>query len=360
MTTRDDAQARLAGCEAWLDEGMQAYDPFGSMAWMSHFVTEIVDDQHTQAVLLDADADGERALMLLSRDPAQPWLYRGLCNYYASLHTPFYTHAADRTLAARALVRELAVQRPACAVLQLSPLSAEGTDTATLRDALDDAGWYTRNYFCFGNWTLPCKGLSFANYMRARDSQLQRTWTRKAKKFDGRGEGRLQIVTRPDEVATAMDAYDTVYANSWKQAEPYPHFVRRWAEVCARLGWLRLGLAWVGDVPIAAQFWFTVRGRSSIFKLAYDEAYAKWSAGTVLTAHLMRHALDVDHVVEVDYLTGDDPYKRAWMTQRRERIGLLACNRRTPRGLAFAAREAVAALVRRLRPAAPESNRSMG
>lgn len=353
LHARDDALARLSSFEPWLDAGMADYDPFGSMPWMRHFAAEIVDDRRMQAAIVEAEVGGQPAAMLLSRDPAQPWLYRGLSNYYASLHSAFHTLAPDRRAAARALVAQLAAQRPACAVLQLSPLSAESADTTTLREAFKDAGWYTRNYFCFGNWTLPCEGLSFADYMKARDSQLQNTWSRKAKKFDGRGEARLQLVTQPDEVSDAMDAYDVVYAKSWKEPEPYPTFVRRWAEVCAREGWLRLGVAWVGDVPIAAQFWFTVRGRAYIFKLAYDEAYQKMSAGTVLTAHLMRHALDVDHVVEIDYLTGDDPYKKAWMTQRRERIGLLACNLRTPRGIAFAARESLAALVRRVRPASP-------
>jgi CelD/BcsL family acetyltransferase involved in cellulose biosynthesis len=53
----------------------------------------------------------------------------------------------------------------------------------------------------------------------------------------------------------------------------------------------------------------------------------------------MKHVLDQDRVVEVDYLTGDDPYKRCWMTRRRERIGILACNLFTFEGLASAATE---------------------
>lgn len=343
--------ARLEAEADWLDRAQGEYDPFGSATWLRHFVAEVVDDRQMQAVPVQAGAGEQRALMLLSRDPAQPWLLRGLCNYYASLYAPLYTTAPDRAAAARALVRQLEQQRPGCAVLQLSPLSAESADTATLRAAFDAAGWYTRSYFCFGNWTLPCAGLSFADYMKGRDSQLQNTWSRKAKKFSGKGEARLQLVTRPEDVAAAMDAYEAVYAKSWKKPEPYPHFVRGWAETCARAGWLRLGVAWVGEVPIAAQFWFVAHRRAYIFKLAYDEEYSKWSAGTVLTAHLMQHALDVDQVVEVDYLTGDDPYKKAWMTQRRERIGLLACNLRTPRGLAFAAREWLASKVRAWRPA---------
>ncbi len=98
--------------------------------------------------------------------------------------------------------------------------------------------------------------------------------------------------------------------------------------------------------PGSAQFWFTIDRRAYIFKLAYDEAFNKWSAGTVLTAHLMRQALDEDRVVEVDYLTGDDPYKKSWMSQRRERIGLLACNLRSVRGIAMAAREVAATQLR--------------
>ena len=79
--------------------------------------------------------------------------------------------------------------------------------------------------------------------------------------------------------------------------------------------------------------------RTYIFKLAYDEEYAKWSAGTVLTAHLMRHSLEQDRVIEIDYLTGDDAYKKSWMTARRERVGLIAGNPRSARGLLIGARE---------------------
>jgi CelD/BcsL family acetyltransferase involved in cellulose biosynthesis len=50
----------------------------------------------------------------------------------------------------------------------------------------------------------------------------------------------------------------------------------------------------------------------------------------------MRHALDVDKVREVDYLTGDDPYKRNWMSHRRERWGIAAFDPRRPRGIAAA------------------------
>jgi hypothetical protein len=48
----------------------------------------------------------------------------------------------------------------------------------------------------------------------------------------------------------------------------------------------------------------------------------KLSAGSVLTQALIQHAMDVDRVTEVDYLTGDDAYRADWMALRRKRVGL--------------------------------------
>ena len=335
-----------------VDAGMEAFNPFGSSRWLRHFVEQVVDDRHMEAVVVEADVDGQPALMPLSRDPALPWKMRGLSNYYSSLHSLFHTRVADRSAAARALVRQLHSEQPGCAVLQLSPLDEQASDTAAVRAALEQAGWYTKTYFAFGNWYLPCQGLPFAEYMKARDSQLQNTWQRKSRKFKASSDGkaRLQIVILPGDVTPALDAFEAVYAKSWKNPEPYPNFVRGWADVCAREGWLRLGIAWVDGVPIAAQFWFTVERRAYIFKLAYDEEYTKWSAGTVLTAHMMRHSLDVDQVIEIDYLSGDDSYKKSWMSHRRERIGILACNLRSTHGIAAAAREMAATVVRKWFP----------
>jgi CelD/BcsL family acetyltransferase involved in cellulose biosynthesis len=52
----------------------------------------------------------------------------------------------------------------------------------------------------------------------------------------------------------------------------------------------------------------------------------------------MEHVIDRDKVSVVDYLTGDDGYKKDWMTHRRERWGIVAFNPRSLRGLLRAAR----------------------
>ena len=107
------------------------------------------------------------------------------------------------------------------------------------------------------------------------------------------------------------------------------------------------------DTPIAAQLWLVRGGRALIYKLAYDEEYKRFSAGSVLTAELMRHAIDVDRVDDIDYLTGDDAYKADWMSQRRERLGMVAFDPITVRGLASAVRHGAGRLRRALRQALP-------
>jgi hypothetical protein len=309
-------------------------NPFARSAWLLHFIDEIVREDWT---VIAPESHPQWGALLLYSTPNDP-VRRALTNYYASLYS-----TVGNVEALDPLVRQLSLQ-PRCSEMIFAPLDAQAPDTMALEQALKRYRWFTRRYFCHANWHLPCSGLTFDEYLAGRNSQLRNTITRKEKKFPGD----IRIVSMPNEIDKAMDAFDAVYAKSWKQPEPYPNFVRGWARICAENGWLRLGIASIDDVPIAAQFWFVMDEVAYIFKLAYDENYSKWSAGTLLTARLMRHALDVDRVSRVDYLTGDDEYKAAWMTHRRVRFGIVACNLRTSRGLARAATEFAGGLKHRV------------
>lgn len=318
-------------------------NPFARSEWLIHFLEHVADDDWKIWAAVSEQAGGA-VMLLYSVGSAQP---QALTNYYASLYSPIVTPFVSKAAPARELVGKLSARGSHVSTVQLAPLSTEDADAMSA--ALDDRGFYVKRYFCFGNWYLPCIDQSYDEYMARCDSKLRNTIARKSKKFFADPANRLEIITDPADVDRAVSAYSTVYLNSWKQPEPYPGFVPGWARICAQHGWLRLGVAWVDDVPVAAQFWFVIDGRAFIFKLAYDEAFAGLSAGTILTARMFKHALDVDQVDEIDYLTGDDGYKKGWMTHRRERVGLIACNTRSIRGLGRALFEAAGSLRGRLR-----------
>jgi len=97
-------------------------------------------------------------------------------------------------------------------------------------------------------------------------------------------------------------------------------------------GWLRLGTVFFDDQPIAAQVWIVHAGHATIYKLAHDTRFDEYSAGSVLTARMLEHVLEVDRVQEVDFGSGDDAYKKNWLPYRRERWGIMAFNPRRVRG----------------------------
>lgn len=273
-------------------------------------------------------------LLPMAASQRQSWGYRRLstlANYYTSLFSPI-GNEHQRASSLSAICQRIAQDRPTWDVLDLHPMDPESDDFVVLERELDAVGFLTHRYFCFGNWYLPAQGISFSEYWSGRPSSLRNTAKRKGKAFARGGHGRFEIVRGGVDLEPAISAYQQIYAASWKVPEPHPEFIPGLIRLAATRGWLRLGLAWYDDNPVAAQIWLVVDGRAAIYKLAYDGRYADLSAGTLLTAHLMQHVLDADKVREVDYLIGDEPYKRDWMSHRRERWGIVAYNSRTIRG----------------------------
>jgi hypothetical protein len=315
------------GLLQWIERNKEQLDwdhnPFGCSDWLRLFAEQICKDDWRYLV------DG---FTLCYSTPERPKDALALRNYYTCLFT---ISSSGRM--------------PEMDTMDLAPVTeeqAEGFCRAVPRQ------WYARKYFASANHYLPCSKLSFDQYFETRPSEVRNTWKRKAKKFLAAG-GVLEMFDSEKDLERGIAAYQQIYAHSWKDPEPYAEFVPDWIRICARKGWLRLAVAWMDGTPIAAQFWFTRNRVAYVYKLAYDEAHKHWSAGTLLTVELMRRSLDVDKVNEVDYLSGDDAYKRMWMTHRRERVGIKCCNLLTVRGLIAAVREMVGALKHSLKPSAP-------
>lgn len=261
-----------------------------------------------------------------------------LSNYYSGLYGPVGSRRNEVLadwLQAVGFVRSEC--EPVC--WRLHPLDAQAAWVTDLTDALKAGGYWTDRYFCFGNWYQPVEPGGFDAYWAARPSALRNTVARARRRLDRQGEWRLDIINGEQPgLEAAIKAYESVYNRSWKTPEPNPAFMPGLIRLAAQQGWLRLGLLQVGDEPLAAQLWLVAGGKANIFKLAYVQGFEKLSVGSVLSAELMRHVIDVDRVREVDFLSGDDPYKADWMSHRRERIGLVAFDQRHWRGWLAAAR----------------------
>jgi hypothetical protein len=259
-----------------------------------------------------------------------------LSNYYTSIYSPLLEEGLKGADLAP-LINAIKVACTPLGTLRLAPMDPESYGFHTLFKAVEIAGLVPLKFFCFGNWYLQVQG-DWPTYLKNREGTVRNTIKRMGKKFAAEG-GTLELITGSAELEKGLAAYLQVYALSWKPAEPFPDFIPGLMKVCAENNWLRLGVAWLGDKPIAAQLWIIAHGKASIYKLAYDSDFKAYAPGTLLTAMLIEHALERDQVTEIDYLIGDDPYKEAWMTHRRERWGIIAYNPRTRYGVMGLGRE---------------------
>lgn len=258
----------------------------------------------------------------------------------ATFYTPLFglvNEAQADECALTNLAKLLRKSRPTFSEAQFSPLDTESRSFALLEASFKNAGWLVDDYVCFGNWHQKTNPGNYAAYLSERPSRLQNTLLRAEKKLGKSSGYRLQIVQQENALlGAAIDAYVQVYNQSWKVPEPFPEFIPGLCQLAAQKGWLRLGLIFLDNLPIAAQLWLVVEKKAYIVKLAYDQKFVKTSAGTVLTGALFRHVIDVDRVEKVDYLMGDDQYKQDWMSERRERRGIIAFNPQSPLGIAKA------------------------
>lgn len=299
--------------------------------WLANLVANALPNNERPAFFLARRSGSETEFVLLPvRTSAATRRLDTLTTFYSSIYRPVI-ETPDPDGALTAIFRDVSAQ--GYSEIWLHPLEHESPVFTCLSNGLIAAGWWTFPYFSFYNWYLDLHGRAFSDFFSALPSQLRNTVNRRKKRFLADGRGRTAIVAGGAELESAIEAYSHIYAKSWKTPEPFPDFVPQLIRLCAENSWLRLGLAYYDDVPIAAQIWIVSQRRAAIFKLAYDEGYAQFSAGSILTSELMRHVIDNDCVDEVDYLIGDDAYKKDWMSARRERWGICAYNPRTVAGL---------------------------
>jgi len=268
---------------------------------------------------------------------------QSLTNPYTGLYQPLLAPGLDDAALRRAGI-EFGRFCRGWPTVRLDALAEDFSGLAPLLAGARRAGMLASRFAHFGNWHEPIAGRSWEQYLAARPGALRETVRRKLR----RAQATLEIVATPADVEAGIDAYEDIYARSWKVAEPYPRFHAEMMRRAAAIGVLRLGLLRAEGRVVAAQIWIVLGGRASVLKLAHDEADRALSPGTVLTALMIRDLISREGVTELDFGRGDDPYKQLWATQRRQRIGIVLANPLRLRGLAVLGRQVLGHARRRL------------
>lgn len=340
VTVYSGFESLPASYEALFNKAATESGFFFSLPWFLNLQQHALSEQCLRIYAVEANQENDDIHLMLplmhSKSVQGFFSLRSLgacANFYTSLFGPV---SGQRDLHFQEnlglLASAIAAEVPVWDQIVLQPLAVDEPRFDLVANAFRQAGFAVQPYFCFGNWYLDVKDRSYQEYFVTLPSKMKNTLARKSRHLARSHQWNIKIFSSQDQVPTAIAAFQQVYQSSWKSAEVFPQFISGLISMCAQQGWLRLGVAYIDGQPAAAQIWIVSHRIAAIYKLAYDEKYAAFSIGSILTAHLMQHVMDIDRVSEVDYLTGDDAYKQDWMSHRRERWGVVAFNLRTLRG----------------------------
>lgn len=322
-----DPGAGVQGTRAWYAASEQALRP-GARAEYA-----LVSDAGRPVALVPLQAGPGGALTSLTTP-------------YTVLFQPLLAANADPAAIGAALGRHLR-RRP---VTVLEAMDPAWPHFAPLLAGFRAAGLVAATFDHFGNWHEPAAGPGWPAYLAARPGALRETIRRRGRAAARDGTVRFEVLRDAEGLDAALAAYEAVYARSWKVPEPHPAFNAALLHGMAGQGAMRLGVMWQGDTALAAQYWTVQDGVATVLKLAHDDAAKALSPGTLLTAHMIRTMLEANEAATLDFGRGDDPYKRQWAGQRRQRTGVLLANPWRIGGAVALGRHYAGTLRRRLRP----------
>jgi len=294
---------------------------FTSRPWFEAFLAAGLELHAKPVFLTLSGPDGPRALLPCQRTAKGDPAVSSLTSFYSCDYRPLIATGDN---AAFDLGRAVAERLSEVAVFSFDSLDTGWPQLDPFLKGLARPGRVLLRYAHFGRWWEDVRGQSFDAYLADRDGALREVVRRKTARLQR--EGATLTMTGAGSPATETEAgiadYETVYAASWKEAEPFPDFQPTLMRKLAEAGWLRLALLHLDGRPIAAQLWTLVGGTATVLKLAHDRQFDKQSPGTVLTAFAIRSLMEEGRIERLDFGRGDDPYKRGWARNRTAHIGV--------------------------------------
>jgi len=312
---------------------------FQSIDWFRCLYDATGGDERDLRIYCVSDAGKLPLAMLFCIADREKHRLASLSNFYTMVYGPLiFDSATDHRLVYDALFQHIANERPRWRNIEFRFLPESIDEESALVTSLQCCGFWCDRDFQYENWYVNTRDQDFGSFFADLPSRVRNTIKRKAKKLSRDHEVEFRLGRDADDGLAAMvDDYVTVYNKSWKRPEPYPEFMPQLAAVCAELGILRLGVLYVDNTPVAAQFWIVTESQATIYKLAYDDSLSRMSPGSILSRDIFEYVLDHDQPAEIDYGVGSEQYKRDWMKKARRLHGLRAINKKTRTGVLLVA-----------------------
>lgn len=288
----------------------------------------------------ELSAPGKRPLIARARaGQAEVWLFLArtrpgravaMAGPHSHRFAPVFAGEPDPALRhslLRAMARRLRLFGISGIVLEPVPLG----DAALIARAFKSAGWTVADRAASAGFRLAVKGRHFEDYWEQAPARLHEQVAA--------GSRHLHV-----EIA------DLMTPRIWEEVELLggaDAFLRELAQDATLDKTLRLGIARVGDAPVAAQLWTFEGNTGTMHWRGEDEAAGQFHPSAELTASMLRYLINVDHAAEIDLGTGRDADLADWADEREPMRRLELYNPRTPSAWVPAVGARLAGLVRR-------------
>jgi len=329
ITSIDDYE-KIRGPWDELAEMQMEYSPFLGHSWHRLWIDHFMNQEKLLILLAYQGKELKLLCPLMLTEAVLGGLrtrqVRLIGNTYSPIKSFLFHPSSDREALLTEVFTYLMKNRQRWDVVNLDALAEEDESFEILQKVVRGKGLTFEEYHCFGNWYLTGINYSGTEYMEGRSGNIRNNAKRYEKKLKKTGKLELRIVTDGDRIDHYMEMYYRVYEKSWKEPERDPTFHLDVARLGAEKGWLRLGFLFYNDDPIASQLWLVENNIAYIVNLSYDQSFKQFIPGIILTAEMMKYVIDVVGVRQVDYLSGDEAYKKDWTPLRRQRSGLVIFN----------------------------------
>ena len=136
-------------------------------------------------------------------------------------------------------------------------------------------------------------------------------------------------MTEAKDAERAISILDAVSKKSWKEEDYFKNFFPGLIRICAAEGSMRVGVLYIDDIAVAADFAIITSHSAVGMKSVYDLEFSKYSLGSILHLYTIKYFIEKDFVKSMNFGLFDDDYKKHWCSQRRELWGIAAFNMNT-------------------------------
>ncbi len=212
-------------------------------------------------------------------------------------------------------------------VLEFDALYDPMINFSELKKLITQAGINNDCYHCFNYYYLDEIPETGDQYLSSRSRKLRDNLRRYRKRLEDKGSISVEIISDPESSPRCLDLHYRIREKSWKNHDQNSAFHRDLFEFASRKGWLRCCILMLDKEPIASQIRFVHNRHAYFISTMYNLEYKKYSPGNLLLAETAKYLIDTDRVTEMNYLYGDEGYKKEWLEKNGERNGIVLFNR---------------------------------